>query len=141
MQKQVNSTNLRRRLKRPAISIVLLVICAVLIGLSYNVITSSRERKPQRTQNDRLAIIELVRREGTETVFLPNDYGFLIQWLDNMEPNLYIYNKPESSIKMTSDFTAFLAGLEEFPDGAKVDRIRGCGTTAQGMSENKKIFT
>ena len=41
-------------------------------------------------ESNRLAIMELVRKESTETVFLPNDYGFLIMWLDGKKPKLYI---------------------------------------------------
>jgi hypothetical protein len=89
-------------------------------------------------ESNRLAIMELVRKEGTETVFLPNDYGFLIMWLDAKKPNLYLYNRPANKICMTSDFSVFLAGLEKFPSGAKVDRIRGCGITEMGMGEDNK---
>lgn len=89
-------------------------------------------------ESNRLAIMELVRKDGTETVFLPNDYGFLIMWLVGKEPKLYLYNRPANEICMTSDFSVFLAGLEKFPSGAKVDRIRGCGITEQGASEDYK---
>jgi len=85
-----------------------------------------------------LAIMELVYSDRTELVYLSNDYGFLIQWIDNSEPEFYLYNKPSRRIQMTSDFHDFLAGLKAFPNGAKVDRIRGCAITEHGMPEDYK---
>ncbi len=137
-KKQIKPSNAQLWTKLLVIVSIAFVLLVTLTGLSYQAITSVNEQKTHQTQENRLAIIELVRKEGTETVFLANDYGFLIQWLDNQEPNLYIYNKPEGSIQMTTDFSVFLEGLKEFPDGAKVDRIRGCGITASGMSEDDK---
>ena len=92
----------------------------------------------ERFRDNNLAIIELVRQKGTETVFLPNDYGFLILWIDHRKPNLYLYDKPAGEIRMTTDFSVFLAGLEGLPNGAKVDRIRGCGISSQGTPEEEK---
>ena len=88
--------------------------------------------------NESLQIMELGRQSGPEYVYLPNDYGFLIFWLDDKEPELYIYNKPKHRIKMTSDFSVFLSEIQHFPDGVKVDRIRGCAITAAGMPEEYK---
>jgi hypothetical protein len=85
-----------------------------------------------------LCIIELGRKEGPEYVYLPNDYGFLIDWVDNTEAELYIYDKPAQRIKMTSDFANFLSELQQFPNGIKVDQIHGCATTAAGMSQEQK---
>jgi len=88
--------------------------------------------------NNSLAIIELGRKTGPELVYLPNDYGFLIYRLDNKKAELYLYDKPANKIEMTSDFSEFLSGLRRFPDGVKLDRIRGCAITALGMSEEYK---
>jgi hypothetical protein len=85
-----------------------------------------------------LAIAELGRGSGKELFYLANDHGFLINWLDNEEPELYLYDKPANRIVMTRDFDEFLVGLGNFPRGAKVDRIRGCAITAAGMSEEDK---
>ena len=85
--------------------------------------------------NNSLAIMELVRKTGSELVYLPNDYGFLIFWLDNKKPELYLYEKPANKIQMTRDFSEFLSSLQRFPNGVKVDRIRGCAITAIGMPE------
>jgi len=85
-----------------------------------------------------LAIMELVYKDKTELVYLSNDYGFLIQWVDYQEPEFYLYNKPSNRIQMTSDFFDFLAELKAFPNGVKVDRIRGCGITEGGMPEDYK---
>jgi len=93
---------------------------------------------PKHDANKSLAIMELGRETGPELVYLANDYGFLIYWLDNKEPELYIYNKPANKIKMTSDFSEFLTDLQRFPNGVKVDRIRGCGITEMGMPEDYK---
>jgi len=82
--------------------------------------------------------MELVYKDRTESVFLPNDHGFLIQWIAHKEPKFYLYDKPASEIQMTDVFSDFLAGLEGFPNGVKVDRIRGCGITEQGMPEDYK---
>lgn len=88
--------------------------------------------------NSSLAIMELGRKTGSELVHLPNDYGFLIFWLDNKKPELYLYDKPANKIKMTSDFSEFLFGLQRFPNGVKLDRIRGCAVSAIGMPEEYK---
>ena len=88
--------------------------------------------------NESLQIIELGRQSGPEYVYLPNDYGFLIYWFDDKEPELYIYDKPANRIKMTSDFSVFLSEIQHFPNGVKVDRIRGCAITAAGMPEEHK---
>jgi len=88
--------------------------------------------------NDSLCIIELGRMEGREYVYLPNDYGFLIDWVDNTEAELYIYDKPAQRIKMTSDFSVFISELQRFPDGVKVDEICSCATTAAVMSQEQK---
>jgi hypothetical protein len=88
--------------------------------------------------NKSLPIMELGYQGSTKTVYLPNEYGFLIEWPDNKEPELYIYNKPANKISMSSDFPSFLSAIERFPDGVKVDRIRTCGTTSGGMSEEYK---
>jgi hypothetical protein len=89
--------------------------------------------------NNSLDIIELGRKTGSELVYLPNDYGFLIFWLDNKKPELYLYDKPANKIEMTSDFSEFLSGLQRFPNVVKLDRIRGCAITALGMSEEYKV--
>jgi hypothetical protein len=86
-----------------------------------------------------LAIMKLVYKDRTELVYLSNDYGFLIQWIDHQEPELYLYNKPSNKIQMTTDFFDFLVELKAFPNGVKVDRIRGCAITAQGMPEDYKV--
>jgi len=88
--------------------------------------------------NNSLSIMELGRKTGTELVYLPNDYGFLIFWLDNKKPELYLYDKPANKIEMTSDFSEFLSGLRRLPNGVKLDRIRGCAITAAGMPEEYK---
>lgn len=88
--------------------------------------------------NKSLIIMELGRQAGPEYVYLPNDYGFLVFWLDNKKPEFYIYDKPANTIKMTSDFSVFLSEIERFPNRVKVDRIRGCAITAAGMSEEHK---
>lgn len=61
-----------------------------------------------------LAIAELGRATGPETVYLPNDYGFLIYWLDHQEPELYLYDRPAHRIEMTRNFKMFLTGLPVF---------------------------
>ncbi len=83
--------------------------------------------------------MELVHKTQSELVYLPNDYGFLIYQLDNKKPELYLYDKPANKIEMTSDFSQFLSGLQRFPNGVKLDRIRGCAITALGMSEEYKV--
>ena len=85
-----------------------------------------------------LAIAKLEYNDNTETVYLANDYGFLIQWLDNQAPNLFIYNKPANSILMTNNFQVFIKELQTFPSGIKIDRIRGCSITEMGMPEDYK---
>lgn len=85
-----------------------------------------------------LAIMEMVYKDRTELVFLPNDYGFLIQWIDHKKPEFYLYNKPANKIQMTNVFSDFLASLQCFPNSVKVDWILGCGITAQGMAEDYK---
>ena len=85
-----------------------------------------------------LAIMELGYTDRTELVYLANDYGFLIYWVDNHKAELYLYDKPANTIEMTSDFSEFLSGLERFPNGVKLDRIRGCAITAAGMPEEYK---
>jgi hypothetical protein len=89
----------------------------------------------KRPEGKSLAIMELVREDGPEAVFLPNDYGFLIMWVNPAKPEFYLYDKPAAQIRMTNDFSAFLAGLAKFPKRAKVDRIRGCGISALMMPE------
>ena len=93
---------------------------------------------PDQRDNNCLAIMELGRKTGAELVYLPNDYGFLIFWLDNKKPELYLYEKPANKIQMTRDFSEFLSSLQRFPNGVKVDRIRGCAITALGMPEEYK---
>lgn len=83
-----------------------------------------------------LVIIQLVYKDRIELVYLPNNYGFLIQWIDHKEPEFYLYDKPSQRIQMTSNFQDFMAGLQAFPNGVNVDRIRGCAITEQGMPED-----
>jgi hypothetical protein len=90
------------------------------------------------TEDNSLVIMEIGRRTGSVQVRLAGDYGFLIDWVDNHEPELYLYDKPAHSIEMTRDVSVFFTGLERFPDGAKVDWVRGCATTLQGMPEEVK---
>jgi hypothetical protein len=119
-------------MKKAALFIVAIFIMAIFL---LNVFI------PKMHTQKSLCIMELGRLAGPEYVYLPNDYGFLIYWLDNNEPELYTYNEPEHKINMTSDFAVFLSYLQLFPDGVKVDQIRGCGITALGMSqENKKLL-
>ena len=92
----------------------------------------------EKRDNNYLAIMELGRKTGPELVYLPNDYGFLIFWLDNKKPQLYLYDKPANKIEMTSDFSGLLSGLQRFPNGVKLDRIRGCAISAIGMPEEYK---
>ncbi len=99
---------------------------ALLMGCSRN----------QSTTNS-LPIMELGRKTGPELVYLPNDYGFLIQWASD-KTELYLYNKPENKITYTNNFDEFFAGLQRFPNGAKVDRIRGCAITMGWVSEKMK---
>jgi hypothetical protein len=86
-----------------------------------------------------LALMELEYKDRTELVYLSNDYGFLIDWIDHQEPVFYLYNKPSNRIRVTSDFFDLLAELKAFPHGVKVDRIRGCSITEQGMPEDYKV--
>lgn len=92
----------------------------------------------QQIQQTNLCIMELGRQDGIEYVYLPNDYGFMIIWPDNQEPELYIYDKPAHMIKMTNEFPVFIEDLRQFPDAVKVDRIRSCGITSAGMSVEYK---
>lgn len=92
-----------------------------------------RKAQEQKIDNTKLAIMTMERVEGRsestdlhKTEYLPNDYGFLINWPDNAKPEFYLYNKPLKSITCTSDFNEFLAGLKRFPGGAKVDCIEKC---------------
>jgi hypothetical protein len=85
-----------------------------------------------------LAIAKLEYKDKTEIKYLANDYGFLIQWLDNQPPKLFVYNKPANSIKMTSNFEVFMKELQSFPSDIKVDRIRGCSITEMGMPKDYK---
>ena len=39
---------------------------------------------------------------------------------------------------MTNNFTVFLSDTKRFPDGVKVDRIRGCAISAAGMPKEYK---
>lgn len=97
-------------------------------------------KPPNKAQltTERLAIARLEYKDKAKIEYLANDYGFLIQWLDNRSPKLFIYNKPAKSIRMTRNFNVFLKYLQAFPSGAKVDRKRGCGITALGMTEDHK---
>jgi hypothetical protein len=94
--------------------------------------------KARHLTNKSLPIMEIGYQTSTKTVYLPNEYGFLIEWLDNKEPELYIYDKPANKITMTRDFSSFISAIAMFPNGVKVDRIRTCGTSSIGMSEEYK---
>ena len=102
----------------------------VFVLIAFGLCGGCSERRQDTTS---LAIIELVYTDRNAIVCLPNDYGFLIQWIDGHEPEFYLYNKPSHTIQMTGDFQTFLVGLQALPDGAKVDRIRGCAITEGGM--------
>jgi hypothetical protein len=115
--------------------VFLLFIMFLAVGCSTN---HRINNTPAISDTNSLAIMELGRKNGTEFVYLPNDYGFLIYWLDNKKPELYLYDKPANKIEMTSDFSVFLSGLQRFPNGIKLDRIRGCAITAGGMPEEYK---
>lgn len=86
----------------------------------------------------KLAIAQLEYKDRTEVVYLANNYGFLIHWLDNQLPKLFVYNKPANSIQVSSDFNIFLKHLKALPSGVQIDRKRGCSITAAGMSEEQK---
>jgi len=107
---------------------------AILIIVTFLVVGCKTIHRDTRS----LAIIELGYKDRTELVYLANDYGFLILWIDHQKPQFYLYNKPANKIQMTGSFSDFLSGLQAFPNGVKVDRIRGCGITEQGMPENYK---
>jgi hypothetical protein len=94
-------------------------------------------QKPQLTPK-KLSIARLEYKDKTTVVYLANDYGFLIQWLDNQPPMLFVYNKPANSIQVTSDFNVFLKHLKALPSGVLLDRKRGCSITALGMSKKQK---
>lgn len=83
--------------------------------------------------DDKLALITLTRPDGKETVYLPNDYGFLITWNDTEQPQFYLYEKSPPRIRIVDDFDTFLAELKKFPDGAEVDWIRNCASLYWAM--------
>ena len=107
--------------------LLILSTCLIIIGCSKSDHTPSH-----------LAIAKLEYKDKTEIIYLANDYGFLIQWLDNQAPKLFIYNKPANSIRMTNNFEVFMKELQALPSGIKVDRIRGCSITEMGMPEDYK---
>ena len=107
----------------------------VLVLVALGVCGACSEKRENATS---LAVIELVYSDRIELVYLPNNYGFLIDWIDHEKPEFYLYNKPSHRIQMTRDFQDFLVGLQAFPNGATVDRIRCCAITEQGMPEDYK---
>ena len=79
-----------------------------------------------------LAIVILEYADAPKVVCLPHDYGFLIRWWEQEEPELYLYDKSCHRIVQTSDFSAFLAGLNAFPSGSRLDEITlCCGETSR----------
>jgi hypothetical protein len=113
----LSGASMKRRL-------LILFTCLIIIGCIKSDHTLSR-----------LAIAKLEYKDKTEIVYLANDYGFLIQWLDNQAPKLFTYNKPGNSIRMTNNFEVFMEELKAFPSDIKVDRIRGCSITEGGVPE------
>lgn len=94
--------------------------------------------KGQGSQVEPLPIM-MLKRYGTDGIVnLPNDYGFLIRW-NNADPlEFYLYDKPKRQIRCTSDFSAFLAGLRDFPTGARIDHIRFCASFEGGMPKSNR---
>jgi hypothetical protein len=81
----------------------------------------------------------LVYHDYEKTVYLPNEYGFLIKWDKIEPPEFYLYNKPLVQIRYTDDFSKFLSGLKEFPDGAAVDWIEQCSAPfSWAMPDNER---
>ncbi|MHC4499284.1 MAG: hypothetical protein ACYS9T_03250 [Planctomycetota bacterium] len=90
------------------------------------------------SQEEPLAVMILRRRDKDEIVNLPNDYGFLVRWNGADGPEFCLYEKARRRIRCTADFSTFLAGLKEFPAGAKVDRLRKCSAPFEwGMPKAK----
>ena len=79
-----------------------------------------------RPADGKLAIVTLKYADRERSVCLPNDYGFLVEWGDTSPPQFFLYDKPRGRIEHTTDFDAFLAGLQRFPTGARVDRVDKC---------------
>jgi hypothetical protein len=98
----------------------------------------SSQGRPERQdlEVEPLPIIVLKRYGTDEIVNLPNDYGFLIGWNNAYPHEFYLYDKPKRKIRCTSDFSAFLAGLRDFPSGARVNRIRFCASFESGMPKS-----
>ncbi|MBI5777944.1 MAG: HEAT repeat domain-containing protein [Planctomycetes bacterium] len=106
----------------------------VLIGIFCALVSAAGIMQHNQIQSIKLPIMILSRTEGRgfpgleqqKTVYLPNDYGFLLNYLGQTEPEFYLYNRPSWTITVTGDFRQFIAGLKQFPDGAKVDQIHKC---------------
>ena len=106
----------------------------IAIGLACALVTAAGIMHYHHIQSIRLPIMTQERTEGRgfpgleqqKTAYLPNDYGFLLNYLGQTEPEFYLYNRPAWTITVTGDFRQFIAGLKQFPDGAKVDRIHKC---------------
>jgi HEAT repeat protein len=109
-------------------------ITLITLGLTCAVIAAAGIMRYHQIQSIKLPIMILSRTEGRgfpgleqqKTAYLPNDYGFLINYLGQTEPEFYLYNRPAWTITVTGDFRQFIAGLKQFPDHAKVDWIRCC---------------
>ena len=117
--------------------IIIGIACAVI-----GIVVIIRYHKPnnpaivahEQPNDKKLAIIIQNRLEGRgipgleqqKTVYLPDDYGFLVNWYDGEKSEFYLYNQPSKTIIFTTVFNEFLAGLKKFPAGAKVDWIDKC---------------
>jgi len=82
-----------------------------------------------RSTVDPLPIMVLDLGEGSpvaETVYLPADYGFFINWPKDGPGEFYLYDRPAHRITYTVEFSGFLAGLKGFPRHATVAWIETC---------------
>ena len=83
----------------------------------------------QAAQHTELAIMVLHPGEGEPpltTIYLPNDFGFLIKWNETTSPEFFVYSRQSFGIRQFTNFQSFLNELRELPRGAKVDAIQKC---------------
>lgn len=73
-----------------------------------------------------IAIVEYDNPDAAKVVCLPHDYGFLVEWDKDKQPEFYVYDKKSRWATCTPDFSEFLKLLEKIPSGATVDRIEKC---------------
>lgn len=77
---------------------------------------------------------------------LTNDYGYFINWVENEEPELYVYQKKPARIARLKSMDELLAWAKKLPEASDVDWITTCGSTRGGVPQEKldelqRIFT